>query len=230
MDIVMELFGHLRALDFNEVIMVALTVIIAVSAYSQARSAKKQARYAREQAQKLAEAEQRLRDRDEPKIQLSNLVQHVGENSLFVGFSITSASPFAVTLTSFTFELGIPVNSTGHFVPEIMFSAGVSEREGIKLSDASFPHRLQYGETIRVLYDADEFMKFLEDLRLKGELEHPARIRPICYDSLGNRHRMKSWISWNRRAISSFDDPGPGLVTIDEWFSKQHRDTRMCAE
>ena len=38
MDIVMELIGHLRALDFNEVIMVALTVIIAGSAYSQARS------------------------------------------------------------------------------------------------------------------------------------------------------------------------------------------------
>ena len=34
MDIVMGLFGHLRELDFNEVIMVALT-FIACSAYSQ---------------------------------------------------------------------------------------------------------------------------------------------------------------------------------------------------
>ena len=228
MDIVMGLFGHLRELDFNEVIMVALT-FIACSAYSQARSAKRQARYAYEQAQRLEEAEQRIRERDEPKIRFSSVVKEAGEKPRLVGFSITNASPFAVTLTSFNFELGIPVNSTGNVVTETTFSKAVMEREGIKLSDASFPHRLQYGETIRVLYDADEFVNFLDKLRLEGELEHPARIRPICYDSLGNRHRMK-WISWSRQAISYFDDPGPGLVTKDEWFSKQHRDTRMCAE
>lgn len=204
----MDPFAFLQNLETDDVLMVVLTTIIALAVRSQAK-------YTKQLAEITLQADQRVRERQKPEVKLvecHSTIQTGNTWKSFVGFSITNASPFGVTITSIGLGLGIPVDRLrGPYTSSICLSH-IDKYGGATLSDCSLPRRLQYGESMRVLYDEDSA---IAELKSKGEGQ-PVRIRPQCYDSLGNRHTMDHWAAWDKNSIASFPDPGPGLIAEEQ--------------
>ena len=200
-----ELFD---TVDFDELIMIILTCIIAFSAYSQAKNTKKQ-------AQLLKQTE----ERHNPQIRIVSLFYLVDS---YVGFSITNASPFEVTLTSFSLGLGIPEDNGGSFAPQIDFPH-ITKFEDRELSDSTLPWRLKYGERMQILYNRTDVV---EGLRARGN-DQPARVLPQCYDSLGNKHTMHCWVTWEKDSYTAFEGPGPGYLTEEEARKKSQTSKRL---
>ena len=216
-------------LSFDELMMVALTVIIAGSVVGQAIFASRQARYAREQADLFAESEKRQRERERPRIRITPAGYGVDDKrnesagarrKEFVGVMLANASPFDITITRVEFEVGVPVDlpfdRSRIPAPSLQFSA-VGEYGDTRLSDA-LPKRLRHGETMRVLYDED---KLLEKLERHGGGDVPA-VLPVCHDSLGNRHAADIWTVWGKNYLGGSDGPGPGRVAWHDWWAR-HR-------
>ena len=134
----------------------------------------------------------------------------------FVGFSITNASPFEITITSLGLELGIPEDNDGAFTSQIDFPH-ITKFKDRELSDSTLPRRLTYGESMRILYNETDVV---EELRVQGN-DQPARVRPQCYDSLGNKHTMDSWITWEKGGFAAFDGPGSGYLIKEEAQKRQ---------
>ena len=210
----MDLTRLFSDIEIDEIVNIFLTAIIAFSVYSQARSTQEQAKNTRNQVRKLEDAQQRLAEKDRPNVKFTSLTQIV-EGSTFVGFSMTNASMFDITITSVALELGIPENIKGSFAQSIS-PTPIDVFKGTRLSELSLPRRLQYGDSIRVLYDEARIVHLMESY---GK-EQPARARPRCHDSLGNRHTMDYWITWFHGGSSAFPDPGPGLITEEKWLKK----------
>ena len=210
-----ELFD---TVEFNELIMIILTVIIAFSAYSQAKNTKKQ-------AQLLKQSEERNRERHNPKIRMM-LVDHIVQDDTnwisYVGFSITNASSFDVTIISLGLELEIPEDNDGPITLKTDFPH-VTKFKDRELSDSTLPRRLKYGESLRILYDETGVV---ERLRAQGS-DQPARVRPQCYDSLGNKHTMDSWITWKKGGVAYFDGPRPDYLTAEEAWKKRQISKRL---
>ena len=187
---------------------VVLTIVIAFSARSQARST-------RQLAEISIRTERRVREYDEPKVKLDQATACVIDGSRlksFVGFSITNASRFDVFISTFRLGLGIPVNAKpGSFVPYYPLPPA-KECQGSTLSDCSPSRRLQPGESTRVLYDEDRAVE-----ALKSEEGKPVRVRPECYDSLGNHYTLGCWIAWGKNSRTEFKDPGPGMISEEQW-------------
>ena len=206
----MDPFALLQNLVIDDVLMVVLTAIIASAVRSQAK-------YTRQLAEITLQTERRVRERNKPEVKLvpSRYDYQTGDEDTwksFVGFSITNASLFDVIITSISLGLGIPVDRIrGPFTSSIQLSH-IDRHRGATLSDCSLPRRLQYGESMRVLYDEDEAIGALK--REGGG--QPVRIRPQCGDSLGNRHTMDYWVIWDKNSIAGFPDPGPGLIAEDQ--------------
>ena len=210
----MQLPKFLADLKFEQVMMILLTAIIAFCVVVQTINI-------REQARILADSEKRTRERDKPTVRittLSHAIRYYDDDSgkpqekSFVGFSIANASPFDITITSIGLELGIPIDNDGGVRSEL-YIPQVTIYKRWELSNFSLPHRLQYGETLRVLYDEADAV---ERLMRQGN-GNPARVLPFCYDSLGNKHTMDSWITWEVGVMRGFDGPEPGHITFDEW-------------
>ena len=205
----MDPFAFLQNLETDDVLMVVLTAIIASAVRSQAK-------YTRQLAEITLQTERRVRERNKPEVKLVQCrhdFQTGGTWKSFVGFSITNASPFDVIITSISLGLGIPVDRIrGPFTPSIQLSH-IDRYRGATLSDCSLPRRLQYGESMRVLYGEDDAIAALKH---EGGGQ-PVRIRPQCDDSLGNRHTMGHWAIWDKHSIAGFPDPGPGLITEEQW-------------
>ena len=200
------------SLTFDQLMMVILTVIIAASvvgqaifAHRQAHYAHRQAHYAREQARLFAESEKRQLEREQPRIKITNTVYGFHgmrddnakpRSKEFVGLILANASPFDVTITQINFEVGVPVDFPfdGSKLPtqSLQFSP-VNEYRDTKLSD-SLPQRLRHGETMRVLYDEDEFLARLER---HGRGKPPA-VLPVCHDALGNKYSADHWTVWGK--------------------------------
>ena len=204
----MESVGLFQNITIDDVLMVVLTGIIAWSVLWQAR-------YTKRLAEISIQTEKRVRDQSKPEVKFthsSHSIQTGDTWESFVGFSITNASPFDVTITSVSLGLGILVDKIhGPFTPAMQFSH-VRQYRGSTLSDWSLPCRLRHGESILVLYDEDDAIAALK--REGGG--QPVRIRPQCYDSLHNRHTMDSWIVWDKNRIAMYDDPGPGLIAEEQ--------------
>ena len=216
-------------LTFDQLMMVALTVIIAGSVVGQAVFARRQARYAREQARLFAESEKRQRERERPRISFTHARQGFSDmrnkdvslrGKEFLGFILANASTLDITITHIDFEVGVPADlpfdRSKIPAPSLQFSA-VGNYGDTKLSDA-LPKRLRHGETMQVLYDEDEFLAGLE--RHGGGTVPP--VLPVCHDSLGNRHAADNWTIWGKNYLGGSDGPGPGRVTWHEWWDK-HR-------
>ncbi len=196
----MELLELFDTVELDEFIMIILTIIIACSAYSQARNTKKQ-------AQLLKEAEER---NTEPKIIITPYTKF-NNGTRYVGFSIRNESFFEVTITSFDLELGIPEDSNWLNAPIVIISP-ITESEDGELPDSTLPRRFGYGDSMQILYNETEVV---EMLRVE-ENDQPARFRPQCYDSLGNKYTMNHWITREYGRTTMFDEPGPGYLTEEE--------------
>ena len=206
----MESVGLFQNITIDDVLMVVLTGIIAWSVLWQAR-------YTKRLAEISVQTEQRVRERNKPEVKLvqCRYDYQTGDEDTwksFVGFSITNASPFDVIITSISLGLGIPVDRIrGPFTSSIQLSH-IDRHRGATLSDCSLPRRLQHGESMRILYDEDEAIGVLK--REGGG--QPARCRPQCGDSLGNRHTMDHWVVWEKNSTAGFPDPGPGLIAEEQ--------------
>ena len=206
----MDSFAYLQNITIDDILMVVLTGIIAWSVLWQAR-------YTKRLAEISVQSEQRALERSKPEIRFAqrNLAILSGDiDKSFVGFSVTNASPFDVTITSFNLSLGMPAEITEDC--PIMLSLmvyHVDQYRGRPLSDFSLPRRLSYGESMLILYDEDEA---ISALKYEGK-GRPLRIQPQCEDSLGNHHTMDCWIDWNRKPVATFSDPGPGRITEEQW-------------
>ena len=201
-------------LTFEQGMMIVLTIIIAISVLVQAVYTSKQARI-------LAESEQRNRERSVPTVKITPVFHTVqdGDDEFgnpnwksFVGLTIANASPFDITITSIEFEQGIPIDSDSRISTVVWFPHVTRYKDSL-LSNVSLPHRLQYGQTLQVMFDEAHVV---EELKLNGG-GTPVRVRPRCFDSLGNKHTMDSWIVWEESKISSFPGPGPGYMTEEKW-------------
>lgn len=181
-------------MEFDEVINIILTAIIAVSVFFQAK-------YAKQQARILIKTEETNRKKDKPDVRIV-LAQHSIQDDkgdtdspngvCFVGFTITNASLFDITITHVNFELGIPENKQGGVTVSMQLPE-ITKYKGRELSNIKLPHRLKYGETIKLFYNE----KYLvESFKSDGD-NMPIRVRPRCNDSLGNIHTLGTWVTWS---------------------------------
>lgn len=119
----MDPFELFRGLTIDDVLMVVLTAITVVLTAVIALSVRLQAKYTRQLAEISIQSERGTRERHEPKVRLSLRSHGVlsgDTQKLFVGFSITSASAFDVTITSIALGLGFPADEiNGPFTPAI---------------------------------------------------------------------------------------------------------------
>ena len=69
----------------------------------------------------------------------------------------------------------------------------------------SLPKRLQPGESVT----------FLEEERRLVQATKDERLRPVCLDTFGNKHRFGGWVVWEEGAFSNYAEPGPGWGEID---------------
>ena len=216
----MDPFELFRGLTIDDVLMVVLTAITVVLTAVIALSVRLQAKYTRQLAEISIQSERGTRERHEPKVRLSLRSHGVlsgDTQKLFVGFSITSASAFDVTITSIALGLGFPADEiNGPFTPAISLPH-IDQYRGYILSDCSLPRRLQYGESMCVYYDEEAMIGAMKS---HGK-DEPARFLPQCHDSLGNLHTMGYWIGLdkNSKVAFFFPDPGAGLVSEQQFFN-----------
>lgn len=202
-------------LAMEQWINVVLTgvIVIAVSA---------QAWFTRRQAQILERSEKRVQDRDRPAVQITGLTHGVsradpsGEPTtmVFEGFTVTNAGLVHVIITEFVFELGRVLDNHDTEPPttHISFSPVASYGDSA-LSTMSLPHRLQHGESFKVLFDKTKLVE--EAAKIGGET--PVHMRPCCRDSLGNRYTVEYWTIYREAVTVIVGDPSPGRISEEDW-------------
>lgn len=198
----------ISSLSIADLMMVLLTAIIAISVFWQANSTRDMTRMYRDQHELDV-------DRSEPKVRIGlhlfSFWRDTGQKH-FHGFTITNANHFEITITYIELELGVPVNHKGSYTAYL----GVLPKRGYQgtpLSDFSLPHRLKYGESIKVLYDSEELF---ERQHSTINEQNPARYRFRCMDSLGNTYHHDSWMVHESDGPRSFPDPGSGIIAVSE--------------
>ena len=227
----MALPEFLTQMMFEQIVMIILTVIIAVSVLLQAVATIKQARLLRESESRNNEREDRRDERDRQRDERDRKRENVDvritlagslkneydddsnlwKTKRFTGFIAANVSLFDVTITSCELETGIQLREDGSGIEKLLYIPEVSEYGGSALSDFAAPHRLRHGETLRVYFEEE---RLAESLKERGD-EEPLRVRPCCYDSLGNKHVYDGWIVWLGDGKSiSYDSPSPGYTAI----------------
>ena len=193
----------------EQVVIAALTAIIALSAIAQALLIRKQLEILR-----------RTESREE---QVNLVVQTCGhayarisgdhaKQTDFVGFQVLNRSVFAITINSWHLESEQPEDWRGseretHPMPP----PEVVEYEGSTLTTLKTPHRLERGGTATVMFSKDAVLSNLR--RDDGTV---TRVRGVFCDTLGNFHRTPHWVEWTGQGITYRDGPGPGYITPEE--------------
>lgn len=203
----------MEPLALNEILMVFLTLVIAVSVVLQAKFMRDQARITREQANLAKEAETRQRQKEEPKIRITTSHHSLDEEDKwgkrkranYLGFAVTNASPFDVTIAYAWLELGIKEDDDYAISRKIDIQP-LTQYKRQEISNSTLPHRLQYGETITILYEETNILWHLT----KAGGGQPARVRPQCSDSLGNTYSLDCWVMWEVGSVAAYNGPGPG--------------------
>lgn len=209
----------MEPLTLNEILMVILTFIIAVSVGLQAKFMRDQAKITRDQANLAKEAEARQIQKEEPKIKITASHHSLEDEDEwgkrkrvnYLGFAITNASPFDVTIAYAWLELGIKEDDD-YAISRKIDIPHLTQYKKQEISDSTLPHRLQYGETITILYEETNILWHLT----KAGGGQPARVRPQCSDSLGNIHSLDYWVVWNVGSLAAYNGPGPGYQTSEE--------------
>lgn len=203
-------------ITLNQWINIVLTVVIVVAVSAQAW-------FTRAQAGLLKESEQRARDRDKPKLRIVELSQGVsridpsGDNihTSFDGFTVTNAGFADIEITFFAFEVGkLPSTEDDESpVDQVQFSP-VTQHDGTILSTMSLPHRLQPGESFRVLFDEEQLVS--ESTKIGDG--PPVHMRPFFLDSLGNKHTLDHWVVYmGKGSVAGAHGPSPGRISEEDW-------------
>lgn len=132
------------------------------------------------------------------------------------GVLADECSSVPLSVNAFQLEIGTPEES--EYGTESIFVD--SRQTTIGGEETDLPARLEYGESLLVSYDEDVLLGRLADYGENGER---ARVRPSCYDSLGNKHTFGAWIELSRDAVGAHRDPGPGLLAYEDWVERQQR-------
>ena len=193
----------ISSVTLDQWMIIVLTVIIAVAVVVQAWSTVKQARISDEMRRREDE-----RTRPRLIVESTNLVS---SDASFVGFNVTNASPFDVTVTSLGCECAIPLDSEGPVTILTDFPNPVQTHNGNGISTMSLPHKLGHGETFTVLFDRKNIQDHLAD---GGASE---LVRPQFRDSLGGMHTSVPWIAYKGSATVMHPDPGPGYGNEEDW-------------
>lgn len=205
--------------DYLMTMLVILTAIMAGSVVWQAMSTRKMAKL--------------YRDQHEHEVEKTNPKVHIGLRAAsfstgpyrpqnFFGFSITNASQVEVTITYIELELGLFENHRGEYIPYLNVPP-TKEYNGKVVSDFEPPHRLKYGEAIKILYDEDVLAKKQESM-INGQRSPRFRFR--CSDSLGNYYNHHSWMEFGSDGQRSYPDPGDGIIAVSEWNERRLRKAR----
>lgn len=205
-------------LTLNEILMVVLTAVIAGSAVWQARIVREQATLMEQQAALMAKAMEDEERRNRPAARViphSHDFGKIGpgderETTRFAGFSMTNSGAVEIEVVGWSLQLGLKEGDSVLSKSPLLDPA--ESFNGQRLSDVDFPHRLKYGETVRVVFEEEEL---LARLRHEGD-GVIARVRPEFRDSLGNTYSMDYWIEWAEGATAAHDGPGPGYLTPEE--------------
>ncbi len=221
----MESSAFFIGLTFNEIIISILTLIIAAAVVVQAIYTKKQARIVEDQAKMARDTEDRRVQREKPNVRIAvasySHLRIGGKDDpktlSFQGFSITNTSLLDVTITGWSLELGIMEREDS--ISKSASIAPVEEFEGKKLSDTVLPHRLRYGETMRILFSMADL---LSSLKREGH-DGLARVRPQCQDSLGYTYTTDYWVEWTKDSVATHGDPGLGYLSSDEILQRQRK-------
>ncbi len=201
----------------HTVLMVALTAIIAWSTWQQTQQTRaiseKQTQLMAEQLRLAREIEDR---QTRPALTVTTARYSFGkfssgEPTEFVGVTVANASPFDVTITGWSVEVGIPKESDS--ISIIPYADPVAQFEEKQLTDlVSLPYRLQRGDVARMLFR-------LEDM-IALQRGYKSRLRIVFRDSLGNTHRLSTWVEWTEDATSFHAGPGSGLLAPEEKEAK----------
>lgn len=178
-------------------------------AHRQSRISAKQAEISNSQLELTKDSESRKREMEKPNVKITWSTYTHGrsgadgslQKTSFDGFIITNMSRLDVTIVERGFERAIKKGDKPKLV-HVSF-APAEEFDGTILSDMDVPRRLQYGETMKVLYPRSSRMG-------------PARVRARCRDSLRNKYYADHWVEYTNELVSLYGEPGDGYVSLEE--------------
>ena len=183
----------------DRILMVALTAVIAWSAWNQSK-------YAEQQTKVSMALAARLEQQDTPtllvtpahwaQIEATDELKQVG----YSGFACTNVSPFDITVTSFEFLLAHPNRRAQTVLASLLPDRLVISGKFATWDERVLPHRLQRGDHIQFLYSG---------ISTIFERHGGVRVQPVCRDSFGNSHSHDGWIVWEEHTASVFAEPYP---------------------
>ena len=192
----------------EQVVIAALTAIIALSAIAQALLIRKQLEILRRTESREKQVNLVVQMCDHVYAHISH--DHAKQTE-FVGFQVLNRSVFAITINNWHLESEQPEDWRGSGRETRPVIREVVEYEGSTLTTLKTPHRLERGGTATVMLSKAEV---LSDLRRDDGTV--TRVRGVFCDTLGNIHRTPSWIEWTEQGITYQAGPGPGYITPEE--------------
>ncbi|MDE0421018.1 MAG: hypothetical protein OXK76_09065 [Gammaproteobacteria bacterium] len=165
-------------------VLTGATCVLAIATWQLARTT-------RRQTVVMQERQQRTLDRDKPKIELRQctttvvrpgLDAPVSENKHFHGFTAVNAGAVPVTIVGVAAHFAVKAGVTMER-RQVPVLPPATEWRGTDLGTGPVPAKLNPGDTVKVLFDADAL----------HERGRPVQWR--CQDSLGNVHASGTWVT-----------------------------------
>lgn len=182
-----------------------VTALLVVVTRQLAKAAGRQTEYLRQQTKIQKAIQRRTQDRDIPKVRMVSKSHSIGHLSAdgthelkkFEGFTITNAGAIDVTITYAGPAFAVPASEpdtvrTWHGL------RAHAEWYGVTIPNDRIPAKLQPGELITVLYDADDLVRIDRAFLLE------------CQDSLGNTYTSDYWMRVEPGRVVFQEGPGEG--------------------
>ena len=187
--------------------LVVVTALLVIVTWQLAKAANRQTQYLRQQTEIQKEAQRRELERETPKVKivsLSHSFSHIGADGAqksrsFEGFTIANAGMVDVTITSAGLAFGVPQSEPNTIRADPSLQRAAPEWRSWKIPNDPLPTKLQRGDRITVLYDADDLIRI------------GRAFLPECWDSLGNRYTSDHWVRVGPNRVSFEDGPGAGF-------------------
>ena len=167
-------------LSLHDCVMIVLTLVIAGSAVHQTKLIRDQAALLREQQDRLTRPVAKVVATSTVMVRPKSSKSSELETTQLVGFRVTNHSPFPIIIENVLFEMW----NEDEGVRQVGLGDPVRTFDG-KLLSHDFPRRLQYGESMQVLYRKDN-----------GAFKASNRIRATFRDSLQNAYPAPYWVKW----------------------------------
>ena len=188
-------------LTVQDYVQIATTLIIALSAVSQAVFIRKQSRLL-----------ERADERETKAVTKITFASARVDDTEFEGFRIANLSHFPITISSWHLEVEQEekLRYKGTWIlPEIRATKDLG---GVPVSTLNTPHKLERGDVASVLVDKEQAREEL--VRADGEVK---RVRAVFQDTIGNTYRSHGWVEWRQGgSVAHYGGPSPGYVSVEE--------------